>query len=351
MNFSAMTNKELEVSFHEAAKSERNIMHLVILHIQEIDRRKLFLGLGYSSLFDYLVNGAKYSAASAQRRIEAARLMNEVPTISKQLQTGDLNLSQIGELQKAVKQAERIHQVKVEKQMKAELVQQVLKQDKANTQQICASSLNIPVIEDERVRTQKDKSRRIEMTLTEEQYAKFEKIKGLLAHKNLSKKRTQKMNDIFETLFDEVLAKSYFGQKSKAGSAACGNTNLPGAGGINSVPTEHGFVESTPTDSNFARSTSATEVKTAGESSTRGTQSQKWHSLTAQRKRIILAEDQCCQYEHPETGKVCGSTFNLHVDHIQPKEFGGKNAAGNLRVLCRAHNLYRATHQVECSPA
>lgn len=346
MDFRKMNNNELEVSFHQAVKSERNIMHLVILHLQEIDRRKLFLGLGYASLFDYLVNGAKYSAASAQRRIEAARLMNEVPTISDKLQSGDLNLSQIGEIQKSVKHAERVHQVKVDKSTKAALVEQVLKQDKTTTQQICATSLNIPVIEDERVKTQKDKSRRIELTLTEEQFDKFEKIKGLLAHKNLQKRRTQSMNDILETLFDEVLDKSYFGEYSKKEVSANGAIDR-NKRGLNNKSISAAEIQSThPNAEKGWRDSKEVKGSEKWKDSEKWQDSEEWNCLTPKRKRTILAEDQCCQYENPETGKICGSTFNLHVDHIQPRQFGGRNNAGNLRVLCRAHNLYRVNRNV-----
>lgn len=342
MDFSKMDNKQLEVSFHATVKSERNIMHLVILHLQEIDRRKLFLALGYSSLFDYLVNGAKYSAASAQRRIEAARLMNDVPAISDKLRTGDLNLSQIGEIQKAVKQAERVHQVKVDKSQKTELVEQVLNQDKSSTQQICAEALNIPVVENEMVKTQKDKSRRIELTLTEEQFAKFEKIKGLLAHKNLQKKRTQTMNDILETLFDEVLDKSYLSEKMKSTVGKCAIGNRARASSVTSTSaTEAECV--TVGDSSRRENSSVTEMESKDAVMEIAQPKEVWKSLTPKRKRMIFEEEGCCQFENPETGKVCGSTFNLHVDHIQPKEFGGSNQPSNLRVLCRAHNLYRAS--------
>lgn len=53
-------------------QSERKILHFVISHIEEMDRRKIYLKRAYSSLFEYLTRKYGYSPASAQRRIEAA---------------------------------------------------------------------------------------------------------------------------------------------------------------------------------------------------------------------------------------------------------------------------------------
>jgi hypothetical protein len=306
MNLEKLNDQELESSFHQAVKNERKIMHLVVLHIQEIDRRGLHLAK-HASLFDYLVKDLKYSSASAQRRIMAARLLNEVPTVSASLENGTLNLSQIGDLQRAVNTAEKIHQATVPAEVKAELIDMILNQKASETQQICAEALNIPPIEPPRIRTQRDDSKRIEATFTKAQFEKYEKVRDLLAHKHLQRKGTPEFNDILETMFDEILMTSRNSEKI----ASCGG---------DAVKNE---------DSN----TIAAKTPSSKE---------PWHSLTPKRKRQILAQDQCCQHiTNLETGEICGNTFNLHVDHITPKRAGGSNAPGNLRVLCRAHNLYR----------
>ena len=47
-----------------------------------------------------------------------------------------------------------------------------------------------------------------------------------------------------------------------------------------------------------------------------------------------------CIYTDPVTGKVCGSSFQLEVDHIQMRVLGGSDQLENLRGFCRAHNQY-----------
>jgi 5-methylcytosine-specific restriction endonuclease McrA len=41
-------------------------------------------------------------------------------------------------------------------------------------------------------------------------------------------------------------------------------------------------------------------------------------------------------------GTRCSETRGLQIDHITPVALGGRSDPGNLRVLCRAHNLHEA---------
>jgi 5-methylcytosine-specific restriction endonuclease McrA len=65
-------------------------------------------------------------------------------------------------------------------------------------------------------------------------------------------------------------------------------------------------------------------------------------SVTPRLRRQILSRDKACTYKDPKTGKICGSTYQLEVDHIYPKALGGSDRASNLRALCRKHNLLMA---------
>jgi hypothetical protein len=337
MSLQTLNDQELIASFQQAVKNERKIMHLVVLHIQEINRRGLHL-VKYGSLFDYLVKDLKYSSASAQRRIMAARLLNEVPSVAAKLETGELNLSQIGELQRAVNTAEKIHQAIIPTEVKAELVEMILGQKSAETQKICAEVLNIPPVEPQRIKTQRDESKRVEVTLTKSQFEKYEKVRDLLAHKHLQGKGTQQFNDVLETMFDEILF------QNRPTKTALTKQKIE-ATATSTVPSPQQELSMTTRNSDTKACCSGNAMKKDDLNiitATKQNPKDPWHSLTPKRKRVILAQDQCCQHiTDLETGEICGNTFNLHIDHITPKHAGGTNAPGNLRVLCRAHNLYR----------
>jgi hypothetical protein len=41
-------------------------------------------------------------------------------------------------------------------------------------------------------------------------------------------------------------------------------------------------------------------------------------------------------------GQVCGATHRLEFDHDLEVALGGKPTIGNIRLLCRAHNVMKA---------
>ncbi len=42
-------------------------------------------------------------------------------------------------------------------------------------------------------------------------------------------------------------------------------------------------------------------------------------------------------------GVRCGSEYQLQYDHAKPLAQGGLTEAGNIRILCRVHNLSEAS--------
>jgi len=59
-------------------------------------------------------------------------------------------------------------------------------------------------------------------------------------------------------------------------------------------------------------------------------------------KRAVLERDggQCTFVG--EGGHLCGSQKRLQFDHIDPVAIGGEATVDNIRLRCRAHNLYEA---------
>jgi len=107
----------LDQKLKALVKTERKITHEILLIIQTLDLTKSYRELGYSSLYEYLTKEIGYSEGAAQRRISSARLMKEVPSVEQELQTGELNLSQVSLAQVAFKQ-ENLNSEKKEKILK-----------------------------------------------------------------------------------------------------------------------------------------------------------------------------------------------------------------------------------------
>jgi 5-methylcytosine-specific restriction endonuclease McrA len=63
---------------------------------------------------------------------------------------------------------------------------------------------------------------------------------------------------------------------------------------------------------------------------------------TATQKYVFQNAENCCEYISADTGRKCGSRYQLQIDHRTPLERGGGNNPENLRLLCRTHNLAEA---------
>ncbi|MDH5271029.1 MAG: hypothetical protein OEY32_14005 [Candidatus Krumholzibacteria bacterium] len=74
-------------------RRERAMTLRVLDHLAEIERRKLHLALGHSSMFDYCTRGLGYSESAAWRRIQSMRCMVRFPEVRAMLESNDLNLS------------------------------------------------------------------------------------------------------------------------------------------------------------------------------------------------------------------------------------------------------------------
>jgi 5-methylcytosine-specific restriction endonuclease McrA len=57
--------------------------------------------------------------------------------------------------------------------------------------------------------------------------------------------------------------------------------------------------------------------------------------------RVKLRARGQCEFRAP-SGRRCTSRYQLEIDHIIPRALGGTSNEGNLRVLCKQHNLYEA---------
>ena len=49
-----------------------------------------------------------------------------------------------------------------------------------------------------------------------------------------------------------------------------------------------------------------------------------------------------CEFIDGKSKQRCQCRVNLQVDHALPRAWGGGHELGNLRLLCRSHNLERA---------
>ena len=90
-----LSNIQLHLEIKKLYQRERELLAEILEHIQECDRRRLYLEFGYPNLFSYLTRHIGYSEGAAQRRIDAARLMTDIPEVKEKIESGKIQLSHI----------------------------------------------------------------------------------------------------------------------------------------------------------------------------------------------------------------------------------------------------------------
>src|SRR5687767_10393669 len=99
MNFSSLSDQALLNKLESLGQAERSTLVTVLHCLDEVERRRLFSELSYTSLFDYCSKKLKYPEDQAQRRIVAMRMMRKVPELESKIETGSLTLTSIGLVQ------------------------------------------------------------------------------------------------------------------------------------------------------------------------------------------------------------------------------------------------------------
>lgn len=177
MNLKSISNEELNRKLKSLVHQERELLSEILLHIAEVDRRKLYLKMAHPNLFSYLTEHLGYSAGSAQRRIDAARLLQEVPDVISKLETGELSLAHVSLVQKSIRQKN----IPVSKEDKQVLVAEISGKSLEDSQKLVAKALDLEIKEAPRAQIQKDGSMRFEVTFTKEQWEKLLQMRELLS--------------------------------------------------------------------------------------------------------------------------------------------------------------------------
>jgi hypothetical protein len=90
---SRLSDKELLAELKRLAHGERQSTVALVSHLAELDARRLYLAMGFGSLFSYCTEALRLSEHESYNRIEAARAARRFPLVLDRLGEGALNLS------------------------------------------------------------------------------------------------------------------------------------------------------------------------------------------------------------------------------------------------------------------
>lgn len=191
MRLQHLTDETLLAETESLARKERELLGAILHHLREIERRRLFSALGYSSLFTYAVHRLGYPEDQAQRRISAMRLLRELPEMEEKIQSGSLSLTHLG-MAKAAFQRERFT-----REEKLEILSEIESKPTREAEKVLAAHAPLAMRPDS-VRAVNKEQVELRFSADAALLEKIEALKGLLAHQspNLS------LGELFQKLCD-----------------------------------------------------------------------------------------------------------------------------------------------------
>lgn len=290
MNLKNLSDEKLLSATENLVSKERKLLTEVLHHLAEIDRRKLYASLKFTSLFDYAVKKLGYPEDQASRRICALRMLKVLPKqdaeqIEEKLNQGKLCLTHLNMAQSAFRRSEKVTHVKSTPAQKMEILKKMENTSTREAEKIVVKAFPLEADQRfEKVRAVTCELSEMKFMLNADQRAKITQMKGLLAHRN--------PNLPFSELLDILL--------------------------------DLGIKEFDP-----ARKQVRVYQK-----------KQETAAPRSGKARPAIPAEVCRQIWRRDSSRCtqCASVHALEIDHILPVALGGGNEPENLRLLCRNCN-------------
>jgi len=327
-------NSELLQQTHSLVKEERRIGVQILHRLKEISYRRLYSELGYSSLFTCLVQEFKYPEATAYRLLNAMKLVSEVPEVEGKIQSGQLSVSTIAQVQSYCQAQKRENGLDIKLEEKKQILQAAEGRSKRETEKLLTSlhpEQPLPLMkETERVLTPHDTE--IKFVANDQLLAKLNRIKDLTAHKNINPSYSELFDMMADTVLnkiDPIIKVEKLKLKQQKAEEALHQSEV-----LAEVPE---VIEELPPGevsdpmNNETDSPVNSQIK------------KKSRYIPAQIRREVWvkAGGQCC-YVHPANGHRCTEKRGLEIEHLQAFAKNGTHKLSNLLLYCRNHNLHSA---------
>lgn len=301
----------------------------IVDFIREVVHRRLWLEFGANNMFDFLTRARyRYAPAVAQRKLDAARLMQFFPEVKDYLISEEVNLTQLGMLGSGFRQKP------VSPKVQREILEAIRGQTIKNTQVILNEMLEIEVKPRPKVRVQRDGSVRVEMTFSKEQWEVMERVKEVVSHSVPSGEWTE----VLSYCARFTISKKDHSTSPKRSSAENLSTEAK-----DSV-SQKGFA-SKGLETKEGPLLPSMEVKVRHGVTRRKCKVRDYGGVSRSTRRLVHQRDQSCRHIHPD-GTRCESRYQLQVDHIISRWKGGGNELENLQLLCGLHNRYKYEREV-----
>jgi hypothetical protein len=307
--------RDLDRRLADLVRSERHLVVQFVVELAGFAKRELYRELGYTSLFYYCVRQLGLPKSSAFRRSEAARLIGRFPVIADRLRQGRLSIRALVELRDVLTEENHggvLTRAEGKSQEEAQLLA-VEYRPKPVPRDVVRALAVVPAETKQRVEGPPDGARaheavtpprppevvkpltpelrRLNVTVSAEFIAELEQVRAALSHECPDGDFEQVVREAFKLVLERDRKRKALTDRPRAQSEIPGEND---------------------------------------------------RYVPAAVKRAVWERDQArCTWPMGD-GELCGSTHRLEFDHDLEVALGGKPTIGNMRLLCKNHNLMKA---------
>jgi len=302
-----LNDAEFHLEFEKAAELDQATTNSILHFINDCERRKSYLDLGYSSIFDYCVRKLGYSSSTAGRYIQAARCIRANPEVLRMLEARDVSVTSICQFASILDDENKesvLRRVKGASWRDVELVAREYRPP------VELRDRMMPV----RAATQDGVENMVfvQFLARDEYAAVFDDVRNLMPG-------DMTYGDICLAVFHEYLARHSPIARQKRRDIKKGAASLD----------------------SHQRESSLKKRSTGLHSHRRELNESSHHIPDVVRDVILIRDGGQCTFVAPD-GTRCQCRKDLQVDHIKPFANHGPIDMSNLRLLCGGHNRLMA---------
>jgi 5-methylcytosine-specific restriction endonuclease McrA len=357
-SFAHLSDDQLLVRVKELVRQDRVTTARLLVHLAEMEERRLHCREGCASLFTYCVEVLHLSEPAAYRRVKAARLARRFPGVLNLLTEGSIHLAALDILAAHLTEANHVtllaearHKTKREvEELVARLrplpdvppmvrmlpgpdflAQSAVSAPAAVT--VMAETTSMATSEPELAPEADPKHRsavaplspsryKIQFTAGAETYRKLQQVQELMRHRVPDGDPAAIVDTALTVLLEKLL-------KEKTGATA--RPRRRKSAGSESGKGER--QQPTPGTGEARRRRVAA-----------GKPTESRHIPAAVKRAVWRRDGGRCAFT-AGNGRRCSSRGPLEYHHVEPYVLGGKATIGNIALRCRAHNEYEGELQ------
>ena len=336
MNPKHLNDDALIESLKNLVQTEREVTANILLHLLEVECRRLFSKYGCECILQYATKELRYTANEAGLRISAMRLLKELPAkelpkLEEKIESGALTVTHLAKARTVFRKETKANKARSADE-KLKLLAKIENTSKLEAEKTLVREALVPV----------SFTKKVEVTLEqfpEALQAKLKRLMDLGAHVRPDMTVIQ----LIDLLADEALErKDPIKKAERAEQKMYAKNNL----GTLKLSMTSQSLESSSSKPLAAASSPKADVQTVPVKTNNAAQhfpdrmnprenaKTSRYIPSAVRHAVYMRDRGICQN--------CGSTRAMEVDHIKPHALGGEHKLENLRLLCRSCNQRKA---------